>query len=426
MQRGFVRAHSFTGHSPIVRTGGYRLLSIAAATLLCISWAIAPVHCTQTLNTGLTDKHDHGEGANLPFGRHPGRGCLQERAAQGTQRPLLYKGAASVGSQQGPAQGRSTSRRRLLSEGLGGSSRDLRVEHPQELGIDILGESLESVRLFIHDQYNRFPPRDEESASSEPSGMGEGFVVCPAQSCPEMTSCQGRGDPTLSSCWNPHLEDMPVRSRPPVVRHFHPWDMNLNALDLCFENVTGAFGDVVRPGCPWKGDWLGGREDGEDPVKWWQEGWAGQVFELHNVYLDSQGRIFNKTHRFDAGGCLPRSKVLNKHRQAFSQVFRRPQAGMASSFRSFRCFSTGWHERLVEYPATTMLQSTACQFLLSFCALCCSSPTGQARRPPISRRCSISFLRLQTSPTTPKRHTTRRRGLRCSTRSSMSCPCSFL
>jgi len=101
----------------------------------------------------------------------------------------------------------------VLLESLGGPSRDLQIELPQELGFDISGASLSSLRLPIHDQYTRFPPRDEDlgNAASEQSGLGDGFVVCPAQPCPEMTSCQGHGDPSLSSCWNADLEDRPVR-----------------------------------------------------------------------------------------------------------------------------------------------------------------------------------------------------------------------
>lgn len=303
--------NSSTGPFPkgLVRADLHASLTRAAVALLCISSVTGGA---QTLITGQASKHDLGDVTSRWLRRQPSGTSPKDVTAQGIHKGLARDtGAIFVDSQQSSPWARSLPSRRLLSEALGGSSRDFQVELPEDLGFETSDDSLLPVRLPIHDQYTRFPPRNDGSALSEPNGLGGAFVVCPAQPCPEMTTCQGHGE--LSSCWNPDLEDKPVRRRPPVVRQLHPWDMTLNALDLCLENVTGAFGEVVRPGCPWKGDWLEGREEGEDPVKWWREGWAGQVFELHDVYLDSYGRIFNKTHRFDAGGCLPHSKVPVPH-----------------------------------------------------------------------------------------------------------------
>lgn len=194
------------------------------------------------------------------------------------------------------------------------------TEHAHEGRVQKLAERIESAKLKvlglpIHEQHERTPLADKakKKGGVSPGAPAAGFqqTLCPSKPCPDVTPCTSKDatiqDPTISSCWNDDLEDFPTKIRPkPVVGHWMPeW----NPLDICHDDLSGKPGDVIRPGCPWKGDKWGGGHTQPTDTDWWQDGWAGQVFVLENVFLDSNGRVFNATHLFDVGGCVPSPEV---------------------------------------------------------------------------------------------------------------------
>ena len=177
------------------------------------------------------------------------------------------------------------------------------------------------------------PPRVSDSLSSRISGrslsiiklpyrlfrtkgstLHPGQLQCLGGICPEMSTCgrggggdegggsEGISDDSIEACHVPELVD---DWRRPAARSNFPngtcprgmkWLESTRMLPAqCARQSVPV---LMRTPHAWKREYLYRPEPRAPKL------WAGQLFRLHDVFVDPWGRVFNRTHVFDGGKCI--------------------------------------------------------------------------------------------------------------------------
>ena len=173
------------------------------------------------------------------------------------------------------------------------------------------------------------PPRVSDSLSSRISGrslsviklpyrlfrtkgstLHPGQLQCLGGTCPKMSTCsrdegegsEGISDDGIEACHVPKLVD--DWRRPAARRNFpkgtcptrYQWLESTRMLPAqCARQSVPVL--MTTPHA-WKREYLYRPEPRAPKL------WAGQLFRLHDVFVDSWGRVFNRTHVFDSGKCM--------------------------------------------------------------------------------------------------------------------------